>query len=92
MKNSLRTPWHDMKDSLCFRFGEEIGIFLAKRIGSDMRNKDCFTNFSIVDESDSSENLEKHRVRRIGCCGSLDRKIRHFKSNRTFLCGFNYGH
>ena len=88
-----RTPWHGMQESLQRKFGEEIGTFLAKRIGVDMRGKDCFTDFSVVDLGASEEELAKHkRIRTGGCCGSLDREITHFKTGRKFAYGFNFGH
>ena len=62
----IGSPWHYFEKRLQRKFGEEIGTFLAKRIGKDLRGKDCFTSFSVVDLAAPQEDLEKHQRTRTG--------------------------
>lgn len=74
------------------RYGDEIGPFLARRMGSDLaKNADpCIDALRAADTSNDAEMMEFKEAR--SCCGSFEREITHFKSGRTFVYGFNYGH
>lgn len=96
------SPWHALRDRLVERYGEELGNFLAKRIGKTMKNKDCIDQFSVVEIPSRFWHFfmpsfyiawGRHRgIREGGCCGSFDDSIIHFKTGRIFTWGFNYGH
>lgn len=88
-------PWFAMRDALVRRYGEEIGTFLAKRIGSAIRSTGpdpCIDGFRVADTAIDSEVDEYERIKSAGCCGFYDDRITHYKSGRTFRFGFNFGH
>lgn len=98
---STRSPWHDMRDALVEQFDEEIGNWLARRIGHHIKGKACISHFSVAEVPrigtfDWARNwslMKKHtEIRKGGCCGSFDLELHHYKSNRRFVFGFNYGH
>jgi len=99
------TPWHWMRDELVDRFGEELGNWLAKRMATHIRGKECLSHFSLVEKPRGIARVarrlapkawaavDRHEeIRRDGCCGSFDTELHHYKSGRRFLFGFNYGH
>ena len=96
------TPWHGLRDRLIEQYGPELGLFLAKRIGTSMRKKDCIDQFSVVEIPSRwwhrfmprfSIEWGRHIERRSGgCCGSFDDTIVHYRTGRIFTWGFNYGH
>jgi hypothetical protein len=90
----MQTPWHRMLDRFVNLYGQEIGLFLAKRVGAKIRRFDlsCANNWRIARKHNPKEVSNYHKLRRSGCCGSFDTEITHYKSGTVFLFGFNYGH
>ena len=76
------------------RYGDELGLWLAKRAAAEIRKKDdpCMDNLRICDEAIPAEVEEYERRRSSGCCGFCDVRLHHYKTDRRFLFGFNYGH
>jgi hypothetical protein len=90
-----------MRDDFVDRFGEEMGNWLACRAGKDLKDRDCISDFSIVEKPKGLKHLSpeawkamgRHeQIRQGGCCGSFDTEYHHYKTGRRFLLGFNYGH
>lgn len=99
------SPWHDMRDSLISRFGNELGEFLAKRIGRDIRRcgvESGISHFRVAERPSrlwhfvvprfAIQALRYNQMRSDGCCASFDGNIIHYGSRRRFSFGFNYGH
>jgi len=95
--------WHEMRDRLVEQFGEEMGNWLARRIGKLVKPyvEDCMDNFSIVElptgpqrfSPAAWEAVGRHKEQReSGCCGSRDFELHHYRSGRRFAFGFNHGH
>jgi hypothetical protein len=89
-----RTPWHDMRDLLIRQYGDEIGTWLAKRFGAEIRrNGDpCQDNFRWADKGRCLEMGRFRKAEKAGCCGSHYSEHEHWPSGRTFCFGFNFGH
>ncbi len=85
-----------MRGMLVGQYGDEIGLFLAKRVGTMVRRAgaadNCMSDFRIADASIGEEMVLYESVRDSGCCASVDRRIDHYKSGRVFFVGFNWGH
>jgi hypothetical protein len=89
-----------MRDDLIAQYGDEMGLWLAKRVGNYVRGKENLSHFSIVEvptglkllSPEAWRAVRRHEEKRSGgCCGSLDVEITHY-SGRKFRLGFNYGH
>lgn len=75
------------------KYGDEIGLFLAKRIASAVRKATWpYDNLRVADKANPAEMLAYGEAKGHGCCGFYDDEITHYKSGRTFMCGFNFGH
>jgi len=92
-----------MRDRLVEQYGEEMGNWLARRIGKIVKPyvDDCMDNFSLVELPTGAKRLSpaawevvgRHKERRSqGCCGSRDYELVHYRSGRRFTFGFNHGH
>jgi hypothetical protein len=99
-----KTPWHYMRDQLVEKYGDEIGLFLARRIGKAYKkiNDPCTDNFGVVELPTRLDHwvnpffvkavVDHHKRAEAGCCGRYDETIVHNKTGRKFTFGFNYGH
>ena len=104
MTSDLKTPWHYMRDRLVEQFNEEIGLWLAKRIGKVLKKYqwDCMDNFGVAEmPTNLLHRLDPFFLKKItrfkaqqrsGCCGRYDGELTHHKTGRKFAFGFNYGH
>ena len=89
-----------MRDELVEQFGDELGNWLARRMGKHLKHKECISNYSLIELPtgwrvflpSAWKAVGRHEQIREGCCGSLDVEFHHYKSGRRFAFGFNYGH
>lgn len=94
MKIRGAEPFEDLKSALSELYGSELGEWLARRAASAIRPKKntCMNNFRICDEAIPEEvELYEKQVAN-GCCGFCDIRLHHYKTDRRFRFGFNYGH
>lgn len=89
-----RTEWHTMRDLLAKQYGDDVGAWLAKRFGSEIRRVDdpCMDNFRWADKGRCLEMARFRKQDEHGCCGSHYSEHEHWASGRTFCFGFNFGH
>ena len=88
------TYFTDLVRRLGKRYGDEIGLFLAKRIAKTIKKIDdgCMSHFRVADIKKKKEVKIYDSIKCSGCCGSVDKIIEHYKTGRKFMYGFNYGH
>ena len=88
------SPWHAMAEDLVKCYGELIGMWLAKRVGNDLRYLDltCSNNFRTCKGYIQSKEYKSIIGR--GCCGYFDERytFRRYGLVRHFWVGLNYGH
>lgn len=90
-----RAAFKAMEARLVRLYGDEIGGWLARRVAKmfrDIRDTYCVDNFRVCDVDIPEQFKAYTAARSAGCCGSVDRKITHYASGRTFRFGCNYGH
>jgi hypothetical protein len=90
-----QSPFDGLVSWLSKRYGDELGLWLAKRAASAIRRTGidpCMDNFRVCDEAIPTEVEEYENRRSNGCCGFCDVRFHHYKSDRHFRFGFNYGH
>jgi len=83
-----------MRDDLISRLGDEIGTWLAKRVGKAVKGIDmsCSNNFRVALKDDPEQVAKYEAQKEGGCCAFFDQEFHHFKSAKIILVGFNYGH
>jgi len=78
--------------NLASRYGDELGLWLAKRIGKRIKGKENISHFRICDIVIPTEVQRYEEIAKDGCCAVETGEVTHFRSGRTFRFGFNYGH
>lgn len=76
------------------RYGPDIGPWLARRLAAVVRRIDdpCMSHFRVCDLADAQEVSDYNDIVASGCCGSVDQEFHHYKTDRKFMVGFNFGH
>jgi hypothetical protein len=73
-------------------YGPEIGEWLALQYFKNSNECDYIDNVRVADYYNKKEMEIYNKQKDKGCCGSVDLSLRHPKSNRFFMLGWNYGH
>lgn len=88
--------WEGMRDRMVLKYGEDMGTFLAKRLGRAMRGLTHVVDFSVVELEMSNAGVDRiaEYVAQTAAASNYnfrkDGHLHHYKSDRRFLYSFEW--